>query len=110
VESRLLNVLIAATILPPMGTIAVRLMIRGRVQGVGYRWWARTQALRLNLDGWVRNRADGSVELLAAGPADAVDRLIALCRRGPPAAEVRSVKRCEGDMPPGHGFEERPTC
>ena len=92
-----------------MDRIAVRLLIRGRVQGVGYRWWARTQALRLNLDGWVRNRADGSVELLAAGSRGDVEQLIALCRRGPPAAAVTSIERFDADIPPQPGFEERPT-
>jgi acylphosphatase len=92
-----------------MDRIAVRLLIRGRVQGVGYRWWARAEALRLNLDGWVRNRSDGAVELVAAGPAPAVAWLIEACWRGPAAARVRSVERYEADPQPLTGFDERPT-
>jgi acylphosphatase len=93
-----------------MDRIAVRLLIRGRVQGVGYRWWARREARRLGLDGWVRNRADGSVELLAAGPPDAVAAFADLCRRGPPSARVTGVEQEAADVdsvPPG--FDERPT-
>jgi acylphosphatase len=93
-----------------MDRIAVRLTIRGRVQGVGYRWWARGEARRLGLDGWVRNLADGSVELLAAGPADAVAELEDLCRRGPSSARVSDVERtaaAPNQVLPG--FDARPT-
>jgi acylphosphatase len=72
---------------------AARLIVHGRVQGVGYRWWAAREARWLGLCGWVRNRADGSVELLAIGPASAVETLILACRRGPPAAAVTGVDR-----------------
>jgi len=92
-----------------MGRLAIRLIVKGRVQGVGYRFWARGEALRLGLDGWVRNRANGSVELLAAGPAGAVEALIEACRRGPPAARVASVERFEAQDEHRLGFEERPT-
>ena len=93
-----------------MDRIAVHLTTRGRVQGVGYRWWAREEARRLGLDGWVRNRADGSVELLAAGPAKAIAELEALCRRGPPSARVMAIDRAaanDADIMPG--FDARPT-
>ena len=93
-----------------MDRIAVRLEIRGRVQGVGYRWWAREAARRLRLDGWVRNRADGSVELVAAGAPDAVAALIDLCRRGPASARVSGVEQDRweaGEVAPG--FDARPT-
>jgi acylphosphatase len=65
--------------------------IRGRVQGVGYRAWVEHQALAHNLEGWVRNRRDGSVEALFAGPADIVADLISRCRRGPSLARVEAV-------------------
>ena len=64
---------------------AVRLRITGRVQGVGYRWWAERQARALALDGWVRNCPDGSVELLAIGDEVALERMAEACRGGPPA-------------------------
>jgi acylphosphatase len=92
-----------------MDRVAVRLLIRGRVQGVGYRWWARGQARRLKLAGWVRNRSDGSVEILAAGPPGAVEHLVDACSHGPHAAEVTSVERFATDDEDFEGFEERPT-
>jgi acylphosphatase len=95
---------------PAMDRIAVRLTIRGRVQGVGYRWWVRGEARQLGLDGWVRNRTDGSVDLLAAGPAAAVAELEDLCRRGPPSARVTGIEReaaDEADVAPG--FDAQPT-
>jgi acylphosphatase len=88
---------------------AVRLRMAGRVQGVWFRAWAREQALLLGLDGWVRNRADGTVEAVLAGPRDKVERMVALCRRGPPAARVEKLTREPetGEVPAG--FRERPT-
>ena len=93
-----------------MDRIAVRLLIRGRVQGVGYRWWARGEARRLGLDGWVRNLADGSVELLAAGPPAAVAELEDVCRRGPPSARVSGIERSRADADAvAPGFDARST-
>jgi acylphosphatase len=68
-----------------------QVMITGRVQGVGYRAWVEHQAVANNLEGWVRNRRDGSVEALFAGPAQVVADLIARCRRGPSSARVDAV-------------------
>ena len=62
--------------------------IRGRVQGVGYRAWVEHQATARDLEGWVRNRRDGSVEAVFAGPEDVVTEMIAACRRGPSSARV----------------------
>jgi acylphosphatase len=92
-----------------MDELAIRLVVEGRVQGVGYRWWARGQARDLRLRGWVRNRRDGSVELLAIGPADAVERFAAACREGPGAAQVTSVTRLDAEAVGVVGFEEWPT-
>jgi acylphosphatase len=65
--------------------------ITGRVQGVGYRAWVEYWARAHGLEGWVRNRRDGSVEALFAGPPDVVAEMIALCRRGPSSARVEAV-------------------
>jgi acylphosphatase len=65
--------------------------IRGRVQGVGYRAWVEHHAVAQSLEGWVRNRRDGSVEALFAGPAEAVADMVARCRRGPSSSRVDAV-------------------
>jgi acylphosphatase len=69
-----------------------RLMIRGVVQKIGFRVWVERKALGLGLKGWVRNRLDGSVEVLVAGPPVAVAQLIERCRDGPPLAKVDAVE------------------
>jgi acylphosphatase len=71
-------------------------VIRGRVQGVGYRAWVQEQALLIDLEGWVRNRRDGAVEAVFAGPEEAVATVVAACHRGPPAARVDAVEAEEG--------------
>ncbi|HZH26222.1 MAG TPA: acylphosphatase [Azospirillaceae bacterium] len=87
----------------------VRAVIRGKVQGVWYRGWTVEQATARGLGGWVRNRADGSVEAVFAGPAPVVDEMLALCREGPPAARVDAVET-HPDLDPGEGpFTQRPT-
>ncbi len=88
---------------------AVRARIRGRVQGVGYRYWTADQATALGLDGWVRNRADGSVEAVFAGDAEAVDEMLARCRSGPPLARVAAVEVAPEDGPVEPGFRMAPT-
>jgi acylphosphatase len=72
-------------------------VIRGVVQGVGYRAWVEQQATARHLEGWVRNRRDHSVEALFAGPAEIVADMIAQCRRGPPHARVEAVQEKPGD-------------
>ncbi|MDO6415953.1 acylphosphatase [Sphingomonas sp. BIUV-7] len=88
-----------------------RLCINGRVQGVFYRAWFAEQAKALGLDGWVRNRADGSVEAVVQGPTEMVEAIVAKAREGSPASRVADV--VVGDDPPPHetlqGFEKRPT-
>ena len=68
-------------------------VIRGVVQGVGYRAWVEHEATAHDLEGWVRNRRDHSVEALFAGPPTVVAEMVALCRHGPPSARVDSVTR-----------------
>ena len=86
-----------------------RLRIRGRVQGVWYRGWAVDAARALGLSGWVRNRRDGSVEMLIAGGEEAIQAMTEQCRQGPPAARVDRIEVEEGDEAPPTGFEARPT-
>ncbi len=69
----------------------LRAEVYGRVQGVGFRYFVRSHAQRLGVRGWVRNRRDGAVELEAEGPREALERLLALIRQGPPAARVERV-------------------
>jgi acylphosphatase len=86
------------------------LRIRGRVQGVGYRDWAIRTARNLRLRGWVRNRADQSVETLIAGDDAAVAAMIEACRRGPSAARVDAVDvQSAGAENVPDGFTQRPT-
>jgi acylphosphatase len=66
--------------------------INGRVQGVGYRYFVEQAARSRDLEGWVRNRRDGSVEAVFAGPAEAVAAMIAACRRGPSSARVEALR------------------
>jgi acylphosphatase len=68
-----------------------RVVIRGRVQGVGFRAWTECTALERGVQGWVRNRRDGSVEALFVGPAETVAEMIEACRHGPPGARVDFV-------------------
>ncbi len=69
-----------------------RVLVEGFVQGVGYRDFARRAALRLGVSGWVRNRADGTVEALIEGQPVAVEAMLAEMRRGPRGAEVTSLR------------------
>ncbi len=92
----------------PMADAVLRLEIRGRVQGVGFRWAMVEQARLLGVRGWVRNRRDGSVEAAVAGPPDAVDRMVAWARRGPRSAVVATVDIFAGDGDVV-GFDQRPT-
>jgi acylphosphatase len=72
-----------------------RVVVHGDVQGVGYRWSCVRQAEALGVRGWVANRPDGSVELVAEGEPDAVERLVAWTRRGPSLAAVSRVEVAE---------------
>ena len=85
-----------------------RIIARGRVQGVGFRYALRREAERLAVHGWVRNRADGSVEAVVQGDPAGIEAMLAWARRGPDAAQVASldVEEAEGAFA---GFEMRPT-
>lgn len=75
-----------------MQRLSIRVVVSGRVQGVGYRAWTDHEARRRGLTGWVRNRRDGSVEAVFSGDVAAVDAMVRACRDGPPAAVVSDVR------------------
>lgn len=91
--------------------MAKHLRIIGLVQGVGYRASFERQARALQLSGWVRNRADGSVEAMVNGSPDALEKIIAWSRRGPAVAQVREVRVSDADdvAVPDGDFEVRST-
>ena len=91
-----------------MDLVTKRLRIEGLVQGVGFRYFMQRRARSLGVTGWVRNRADGSVEAVVQGSTDTIAAIIALARRGPPSARVTDVRISDTDG----RFEEfdlRPT-
>jgi acylphosphatase len=91
-----------------MRQIAYAVRVTGRVQGVAYRAWCRGAATALGLRGWVRNRDDGSVEALIAGPEDAVEAMLAAMAEGPGAARVTDVwSEAVDPAPLPQGFEIR---
>jgi len=73
-------------------TVIRHVLVRGRVQGVGYRAWVEMVAFERGLRGWVRNRGDGAVEAVFAGDPMAVEAMLSACRRGPPAARVDDLQ------------------
>ena len=73
--------------------------VRGRVQGVGFRWWAHREAETLGVVGWVRNLPDGSVEVMARGTVGALERLERALRRGPPMSMVDRLERVDCRLP-----------
>ena len=77
--------------------VRLHVVVRGRVQGVGFRWFVREQARRLDLAGWVKNRDDGGVEVVAEGSEAAVRSLMHQLRKGPPDADVRDVQELATD-------------
>lgn len=88
---------------------SIRLKIEGFVQAVGFRHFVITEASRLQLDGWVRNRFDGTVEVLISGPTKPVEELVGLCMRGPSGARVSDVEIHNAETPTEKGFRRRPS-
>lgn len=91
----------------PPETATVRVVIEGRVQGVGFRWWIEQWANSRGLDGWVRNRREGTVEALFHGPAEVVRHMVDACREGPASARVRSIREYDDEPPDEPGFQQR---
>ncbi len=87
----------------------VHVVIAGRVQGVWYRAWTGEEASDLGLNGWVRNRRDGTVEAVFAGTDQAVENMLALCHKGPPLAKVTMVDVRDDESAIEPGFRQLPT-
>ncbi len=91
-------------------TVTRRILISGRVQGVGYRAWTAQTARKFALSGWVRNLTDGRVEALVHGPDTAVDAFVGACQAGPPIARVTNVDtRASSETVNTGSFAQRPT-
>lgn len=90
-------------------TTSLRLRIEGFVQAVGYRNYAIEQAKKLGLDGWIRNRSDGTVEVLISGETKKVELFAQACMRGPSGAKVKSVEMHKAEPPGESGFHRRPS-
>jgi acylphosphatase len=90
-------------------TQTVHVLVTGRVQGVGFRAWTERTAAVLDVNGWVRNRRDGSVEALFAGDATRVSEMVRRCHEGPRAAIVDKVAVTEKEVEEAAGFNVLPT-
>ncbi|MEM6945338.1 MAG: acylphosphatase [Pseudomonadota bacterium] len=88
-------------------TVALKIAVTGRVQGVGFRYWTRERATALGLSGWVRNEPDGSVSALIAGHGDAVEQMLSDFWGGPPPAAVEHVESEPSEECPTGPFEIR---
>ncbi|MCP2273834.1 acylphosphatase [Actinokineospora diospyrosa] len=92
----------------PVSGTRLTAFVRGHVQGVGFRWWTRSQALRLGLLGWARNTDDGRVEVVAEGPRERCDALLDALRSGQtPGTVVSVVERWDPAKGNLSGFLER---
>jgi acylphosphatase len=89
-------------------TVTRHLLITGRVQGVGFRFYMQRKARELGINGWVRNRRDGSVEAVVQGSPDSVETMTAWARQGPPSAAVTDLRIMDGSGEYA-AFETRPT-
>jgi acylphosphatase len=98
-----------------MSNLIRHIIVRGRVQGVGYRAFVADEAMNRRLEGWVRNRRDGSVEAVFSGPAEMVEPMVEACRRGPWGARVDGLDAREAGADqltlrhPGEAFSVLPT-
>lgn len=90
-------------------SLTLRLRVFGKVQGVWYRAWSVEQAIELGVDGWVRNRSDGAVEVVVRGGETSVREMVRRCREGPPAARVSHIEESVEIGPVEPGFRQLPT-
>jgi acylphosphatase len=92
-----------------MSKITKHLRVFGRVQGIGYRAWTIQTATAFHLTGWVRNRKDGSVEIVATGHTEEIRRFVDACRKGPKSARVETIRELEGIDENLKDFTQRET-
>jgi acylphosphatase len=88
---------------------SLKVRVEGFVQGVGFRAFLQMAAEANKLDGWVRNRSDGTVEALVSGPTKAVEAFVSAATRGPQGARVTAVKLDNSEPPAQKGFHQRET-
>ncbi len=88
---------------------ALRIRVEGQVQAVGYRNFVIEEARKLGLDGWVRNRSDGTVEILCSGTTKSVEDLVGQCARGPAGSRVANFELHKAEPPTEKGFNRRPS-
>jgi acylphosphatase len=88
---------------------SLRLVIEGFVQAVGYRHFAIEEARKLGLNGWIRNRSNGTVEALASGTTQAVEAFVGACMRGPPGSTIKNIDLHKAEPPTERGFHRRPS-
>jgi len=87
----------------------LRLIIEGFVQAVGYRHFAIEEARKLGLNGWIRNRSNGTVEALASGSTKDVEAFVGVCMRGPRGSTVKNIELHKAEPPTQPGFHRRPS-
>lgn len=88
---------------------SIRVIISGRVQGVGYRAWTAATARGFRLKGWVRNRIDGTVEAIFSGEESSVNAMLEACKKGPFLARVDKMEQFESETPAEESFITKPT-
>ena len=88
---------------------SLRVRIEGFVQAVGFRNFVIHEANRLGLDGWVRNRSDGTVEALISGSTKLVESFVAACMKGPEGSLVKNIDLFKSEPPEEKGFHRRPS-
>jgi acylphosphatase len=87
----------------------LRLRIEGFVQAVGYRHFAIEEAKKLGIDGWIRNRSDGTVEAVVSASTKTVEQFVQACMRGPAGSRVANVELGPAEPPEEKGFRRRPS-
>ena len=88
---------------------SLRMVIEGFVQAVGYRHFAIEEARKLGVNGWIRNRSNGTVEALVSGTTQAVEAFVGACMRGPPGSTIKNIDLHKAEPPTERGFHQRPS-